>query len=54
MLRIFYNQQFQDHQEYLVLNVKLILTLKTLIKFGNKMLNSVICKYTTNTKENIS
>ena len=39
---------------YLVRNIELILTLKTFMKFGNKMLKSVICKYTANTKENIS
>ena len=31
-----------------------ILTLKTLMMFGNKMLKSVIFKYTANTKENIT
>ena len=52
--KIFYHQQFEDHQEYWVQNIELILTLKVLMKFGNKMLKPVVCKHTANMNENIN
>ena len=52
--KIFYDQQFYNRQEYLVQNIESILSLKTLMKFGNKILKSVNFKYTADTKENVS